>query len=153
VRIVLEAHDLPGRSCGPGPEHPDGHHNIHVGLQRRNRPDDLDGVTPGDAASARWVLECEAKQTPDGVDLTGPFIQGRRGNRFIYLSWGTVDDDGFHMSRRAKLVLNGVPAEVLAEAVETGGLQARVGLSDHKGNPACADVRRSGIEWTAFGDR
>jgi Family of unknown function (DUF5990) len=150
VRIVIEAHDLPGRSCGPSPERPDGHHNIHVGVQRRNRPDELDGLTPGDAPSARWVLECKAMPTATGVDITGPFVQGRPGNRFIYLSWGTVDEDGFRMFRRAKLALNHVPSDVLALGVETGGLVARLGLTDRNGNPACADVRRSGIEWSAL---
>jgi Family of unknown function (DUF5990) len=148
VQIVIEARDLPGRSCGPSPERPNGHHNVHVGVQRRNRPDDLDGLTPGDAPAARWVLECKATQTTAGLDLTGPFIQGRPGNRFIYLSWGTVDDEGFRMFRRAKLVLDQIPPQVLERAVKHGRLVARLGLTDQRGNPACAD-QRSGIEWAA----
>lgn len=148
VRIVIQGHDLPGRSCGPSPDRPGGHHNVHVGVQRRNRPSELHGLTPGDAPSVRWVLECAATPTDNGLDVTGPFIQGRRGNRFIYLSWGTVDDHGFHMFRRAKLALNDIPSEVLALAVDTGGLLARLGLTDRNGNPASAD-QRSAIEWTA----
>src|SRR5437764_9638594 len=63
VQIVIEARDLPGHSCGPSPERPNGHHNVHVGVQRRNRPDELDGLTPGDAPAARWVLDCKATET------------------------------------------------------------------------------------------
>ena len=148
MRIVIDAHDLPGRSCGPSPDRPDGYHNVHVGVQRRNRPGVLEGLTPGDASSATWVLECNAKQTDDGFDVTGPFVQGRPGGRFIYLSWGTVDDEGFTMFRRGKLKLEAVPVDLLARAVDAGELVARVGLTDHKGNPACADLRKSGVEWS-----
>ena len=31
--IRIEGTDLPGRACGPGPDFPDGHHNIHVAAQ------------------------------------------------------------------------------------------------------------------------
>jgi hypothetical protein len=122
---------------------------VHVAVQRRNRPDELEGLTPGDAPTARWVLDCRAKKTADGFDLTGPCIQGRPGGRFIYLSWGTVDDGGFRMFRRAKLALDAVPADVLTRAAGAGELVARLGLTDRNGNPACADVPRSGIAWSA----
>jgi hypothetical protein len=60
-----------------------------------------------------------------------------------------VDDAGFQMFRRAKLALDAVPSDVLARAVETGELLARVGFTDQKGHPACADLRTRGIEWSA----
>src|SRR5438034_3940263 len=90
VRIRIEASDLPGISCGPSPDSPEGYRNIHVGVQRRQRRDELLGLVPGDATSAAWSLDCIAVQSPSGVDLKGPYIQGPPGGRFIYLSWGTV---------------------------------------------------------------
>src|SRR6266516_4064914 len=109
VQIRIEASDFPGSSCGPSPDSPEGHRNIHVGVQRRNRPDELLGLVRGDASSATWTVDCTAGQSPAGLDLKGPYIQGSPGARFIYLSWGTVDEaSSFKLFRRAKLWLDSV---------------------------------------------
>jgi hypothetical protein len=146
VQIRLEAFDLPGSSCGPSPDSPGGYHNIHVGVQRRGRRDELLGLVSGDAPSAGWSLDC----TVSGADVRGPYIQGPPGGRFIYLSWGTVDgDNAFRLFRRAKVWLDAVPGDVLDEAVKHGMLVGRLGLTDAKGNPTCAAVRPPLIEWSA----
>ena len=86
---------------------------------------------------------------PAGFDLKDLYIQGRPGARFIYLSWGSVNDaNEFRLLRRAKLCLDGVPAEVLTRAVAQELLVGRLGLTDHKGNPLCAAVRPPLITWT-----
>jgi hypothetical protein len=150
VEIRIEAADLPGRHCGPGPDFPDGHHNVHVGVQRRARRDELLGLTPGDAPSAAWALEATATPGPEGTDLKGPYIQGPPGGRFIYLSWVVVgDDESATLFRRAKLWLTAVPADVLDDAVRLGRLTGRLGLTDDKGWPRCAAVRPPVIEWSA----
>jgi hypothetical protein len=150
VQIRIEASDLPGRSCSPSLDRPGGHSNIHAGVQRRNRPDELLDLVPGDAPSATWTLDCKATASSTGVDLTGPYIQGRPGGRFIYLSWGTIDEaHGFKMFRRAKLQLDAVPPAILDTAVDCGLLVGRLGLTDPKGNPLCAAVRPPGIDWSA----
>ena len=150
VRIRIEASDLPGRSCGPSPDAPGGYHNVHVGIQRRGRPDDLLGLVPGDAPAASWTLECVAVRSSARIDFAGPYVQGPPGARFIYLSWGTVDDAGtFRLFRRAKLWLDAIPRDVLDAALERGALLGRLGLTDPKGNPLCAAVRPPTIEWSA----
>ena len=55
--IRIEAHDLPGRSCGPSPERPEGHHGIEVGVQRKDRPGELMGQVRADVESVTWELE------------------------------------------------------------------------------------------------
>ena len=151
MRIRIEGRNLPGSSCGPSPERPQGHANIHVAVQRRNKPSDLFGLVRGDAPAATWDLECKAGPNQDGdVEFTGPYIQGGPGRRFIYLSWGVVEDDGtFTMFRRAKLMLHTVPPDVARRAVDSGVLVGVLGLTDDKGNPLCAGVQPSAIEWTA----
>ncbi len=151
MQIRIEGAALPGASCGPSPQRPGGHHGIHVAVQRRGKPGELLGLTPGDAPAVSWTLEAVMTPSPDGVaDLKGPYIQGPPGGRFIYLNWGTVDRPGeFTMFRRAKLWLNAVPPEVLGEAVESGALVGRLGLTDAKGGPLCASVRPPLIEWSA----
>ena len=148
--VRIEGHELPGRFCGPGPDYPDGHHNVHVAVQRRAKPAELLGLTPGDARTATWALECSAAEVPNGDDIKGPFVQGPAGARFIYLSWGVVDEQGgFTMFRRAKLWLDGIPPDVLSRAVSTGVLVGRLGLTDERGHPRCASVRPPVIEWSA----
>ncbi|WP_326697380.1 DUF5990 family protein [Streptomyces sp. NBC_01754] len=149
MQIHIEATDLPGRTCAPGPDSP-GHEHVHVGVQRKDSPGELFGLHPGDAPSAAWTLECAAVTTPDGVEVSGPYIQNRLGGRFIYLSWGTVDETGlFSMFRRAKLMLADVAPDVLGAAVGTGRLTARLALSDGAGRPRCARVRPPDITWSA----
>jgi hypothetical protein len=95
-------------------------------------------------------VDCSADRSPTGVDLKGPYIQGSPGGRFIYLSWGTVDDaKTFTLFRRAKLWLDAVPPAVIDDAVDLGLLVGRLGLTDGKGNPLCAAVRPPLIEWSA----
>ena len=52
------------------------------------------------------------------------------------------------MFRRAKLMFDGVPPDVLRRSVENGMLIGRLGLTDEKGHPRCAAVRPPLIDWT-----
>lgn len=164
MRIRIEAADLPGSSCGPSPDVPGGYHGIMVGVQRRAKPAELIGLTPGDAPSAVWELDCVLTRTEAGTDLRGPFIQGPPGGRFVYLSWVSSDggsaaiklepSDGaggpaLTLFRRAKLWLDAVPADVTEAATERGTLIGRLRLTDKKGRPLCASVRPPLIEWRA----
>jgi hypothetical protein len=153
LRIRIEAVDLPGLTCPPRAP-ADGsiqtYRNVHVAVQRRSRRDELLDIQPGHAASATWTLQCTTTAAPAGTDVKGPYIQGRPGERFIYLSWGTVDEPGsFTMFRRAKLLLGAVPAQILDAAVQTGLLVGRLGLTDAHGCPLCARVIPPAIAWTA----
>jgi hypothetical protein len=151
MRIRIDAVDLPGLTC---PASVDGkvpaYGNIHVAVQRRDRPAELLEPQPGDAPSATWTLECTTSASPTGIEVKGPYVQARLGRRFIYLSWGTVDESGtFTMFRRAKLMLDVVPADVLAAAARDGLLVGRLGLTDAQGGPLCARVEPPHITWTA----
>ncbi|MDX2706991.1 DUF5990 family protein [Streptomyces sp. PA03-6a] len=143
MRLRIEARDLPGRGFGD-------HAGVHVAVQRRARSSELLDPRPGDAAAATWDLDCRVRETPDGVDVTGPYVQGGPGARFVYLSWGTLaGDGGFTMFRRAKLMLDGVGTGTLREAARSGMLVGRLGLTDARGGPLCASVRPPLISWSA----
>ena len=47
MHVRIEADDVPGAECGPGPDWPDGHPNVHVAVQRRNKPSELYGSREG----------------------------------------------------------------------------------------------------------
>ncbi|MBZ6136810.1 monooxygenase [Streptomyces olivaceus] len=150
MHIRIDAVDLPGLVCPvPVGGRVSEYRNVHVAVQRRDRPGELLAPQPGDARSASWTLECTTSVSPDGIEVQGPYVQDRLGHRFVYLSWGTVDDAGtFTMFRRAKLMLDAVPADVLA-AARDGLLVGRLGLTDAQGGPLCARVRPPDITWTA----
>ncbi|MFF8729256.1 DUF5990 family protein [Streptomyces sp. NPDC015171] len=149
LRIRIEGAGLPGRTFVTAAARDGGvvtYDNVHVAVQRRNRPGELLDPQPGDAASARWTLPC----TTTGVDVTGPYVQGRPDERFVYLSWGSVDPSGaFTMFRRAKIMLGAVPADVLSAAAHGGLLTARLGLTDARGGPLCARVVPPAVTWGA----
>ncbi|MEV0639404.1 DUF5990 family protein [Streptomyces sp. NPDC050619] len=151
LRIRIDAVDLPGRTRpAPADGSTPAYGNIHVAVQRRDRPAELLDPQPGDAASATWTLECTASASETGTNVKGPYVQDRLGRRFIYLSWGTVDEAGvFSMFRRAKLMLDAVPAGVLDAAARDGLLVGRLGLTDACGGPLCARVEPPRITWTA----
>ncbi|MFW0789554.1 DUF5990 family protein [Gordonia sp. CPCC 205333] len=148
MQITIIGTDLPGLHCPPGDNFP-GYRNVHVGVQRRGRADELLGVQPADAASSIWTLHCKVTGT-DIADLLGPHIQGPPGGRFIYLNWGSLSSDGgFEMFRRAKLMLSDIAPGVFADALRSQRLTAKLALTDPSGQPLCARVKPDRITWTA----
>ena len=144
--VVIEGYDLPGRSCSPH-NAGQGYANVHVGVQRKREVVDL---FPGDAPAAEWSFEVTVRPLPDGsVDFGGPYVHGKRGERFLYLSWGVVDDAGFGMFRRAKLLFADAGDDVLAAAAAGADLRCRVRLTDGRGDPRCARVRPPDAVWSA----
>jgi Family of unknown function (DUF5990) len=146
VNLVIVGTQLPGRTfCEPdGTPLPD----VRVGLQVRSQPE---GLVAGDADEGRWHLEVKTVVDPKGqLDFRGPAVHGKRGERFIYLTWGNVAADGhFHMFRRAKLMLNRVdPQLVRTAAASDTPLVATVQLTDERGGPRCARVDPPAITWT-----
>ena len=145
MRIVVIGTDLPGRTfCDPDGTPLD---NVHVGVQVGTEPERL---VRGDASEARWELDIRSVVDVEGaLDYRGPAVHGKRGERFVYLAWGNVDDTGaFHMFRRAKLMLNRVDPDVMRDASKYGSLTAHVRLSDDRGAPRCARVDPPAISWT-----
>lgn len=115
------------------------------------RGDSLSELVRGDAPAACWQIEVTARVGTDGdIDFGGPFVKGKRGERFVYLSWGTVADDGtFTLFRAAKLWLSNVERSVIEEAMLPGRrLVGSLGLTDRKGYPLCASVRPPTIAWS-----
>ncbi|MGH8861496.1 MAG: DUF5990 family protein [Jatrophihabitantaceae bacterium] len=130
MRVVINGHKLPGRDCG-------GYRDVHVGLQVGSRPD---GLVPGDAAAARWEADVRVVGNDDERDFRGPAVHGKRGERFLYLTWGEYDGREFAMFRRAKVMLADVPS---ADVVV-----ADVDLTDGSGMPCCARLHTPVIRWS-----
>ena len=134
MQLVVRGHDLPGASYA-------GHARIGVALQVGSEPQ---GVVVGDAAAARWTTDV---RRVDG-DFRGRAVHGRRGERFVYLTWGDLAGGGFEMFRRAKLMLDRIDAAVLEAADAAGLLVADVRLTDEQGGPRCARVDPPAVQWS-----
>ena len=132
MRLTIDGHHLPGASCGT-------YQDVHVGLQLRKDPAEL---VRADASSVRWEVNIEVLNGAEGVDFRGPAVQGRHGERFLYLTWGEGSGASFTMFRRAKLMLADVP-DPHASAVT-----ARVHLTDGAGMPRCARLTPPALEWS-----
>jgi len=140
LAVRLVGRQLPGLRCGP-------YESIHAGIQRGREVVDL---VPGNAAEAVFAFTVDVVTGSDGaIDCRGPFVQGRRGERFVYLSWGELKDGSpFAMFRRAKLHLSCLDASQLAQAATAGAtLLATLALTDARGGPLCASVRPPQISW------
>ena len=130
--LQIQGHHLPGRVWQAGDEH---HPNVHVGVQVGKEPTDL---VRGDARTSKWTIPIDVVTRDGGLDFRGPAVQGRRGDRFVYLTWGDVSEDGtFTMFRRAKLML----ADLESFVADAHTVIARVDLTDARGGPQCARLK------------
>ena len=144
MRIRIEGDDLPGRRGGAEADALR-RGNVHVGVQRRAEVVDR---FPADAGAVRWEFEVGSREVDGLLDVGGPWVHGRPGARFLYLSWGAVEEGGFAMFRRAKLMFGDVPTAVLRAAHDDAGvLVGRLGLTGPDGGPRCARVRPPDIVW------
>jgi hypothetical protein len=152
VRLRIVGRELPGRSF-----HDVGYSdcrwdNVHVGVQRKREVIDL---VPGDADQAVFDLDITVRPGRDGrPDHGGPVVHGRPNERFVYLSWGAVGDDGsFEMFRRIKLWLRGLDPELLDAATQEGRrLQVELSLTDCRGGPRCGGIKPDAVSWSAVED-
>jgi hypothetical protein len=149
ITFRIQGHTLPGRRCVglPGIAKPV-YEGVHVGVQRQKEVVEL---VPGDAAEASWTFPIDVVPgRTGGLDFRGLWVHGKAGERFLYLSWGEVDDLGhFFGFRRAKLWLTTIGEEMLQEALASeAAIEGRLPLTDGKGGPICASVRPPVISWS-----
>jgi Family of unknown function (DUF5990) len=145
VRIQIEGRDLPATRGGPKADALR-LANVHVGVQRDK--DVVDRI-PAWADQATWQFEITSREVDELLDVGGPWVHGRPGARFLYLSWGNVTGSMFEGFRRAKLMFTDIPTELLRAAHEGEGvLTAELGLTDATGGPLCARVRPPAITWS-----
>jgi Family of unknown function (DUF5990) len=140
LAVVIEGVSLPGASFGP-------YHHVRAGM---GADPHTQALVAGDAKSATWRFEIVAKRSPDGgFDAAGSYVNGRRGERFLYINWiGTLPDGRVVGFRRAKLPLRDAPIEDVVALGPAAELVGRIRLTDRKGGPACATIHSPDLEWS-----
>ncbi len=111
-------------------------------------------VKPTSSTKSRVCFDFTLDVVPDasvaGFRLGGAAVQGRLGERFVYLCIGAyagqVDTP---IGRRAKVRLEGITRKLIAasKAKRSGTLEVQFAGTDSKGGPACATVPLLGKGW------
>jgi hypothetical protein len=146
VVVQVDGRNLPGITCNPGPN-TSLYENIHVGIGPRGLPHEL---FRADALSTTWRVDVRVVPMADGsLDYRGAMVSGKRGDRYIYVNWGTVEPSGeFRLMRRAKVDLSALDSRVVRQALdESAELHCTLDLTDAKGNPTCARFRPAEASW------
>ena len=107
-----------------------------------------DLVPPVRSTSRELVFDFSVRvrdDRPDGhPNFLGPFAQGPRDARFVYINSGTyAGQTDTRWSRRAKIPLAGI-TWLLIDKAGDGILEARIPGTGSDGGPTCATVRNFG---------
>jgi hypothetical protein len=105
---------------------------VDFGLQQ-GRGSDYETVQVQRSGGADLIFECSVILKP-GPDFSGPFVQGPKGGRFLYLDIGTLAGQRDSCwTRRLKIPLTGIGGE--------GVFETRVPGTGRDGGPSCATVK------------
>lgn len=131
--------------CGQLP--PVGADALHLGIQRDN---EIIETAPVGSRHIVFTPSLRARRNQDGsVNFLGPFAQGPKGERFIYLNWVTVPA-GVPASQigRIKLHLSHLKWSTVEKYAQANKpIRVKLALTNAKGRPVMASVRAEAAEW------
>lgn len=107
-----------------------------------------DLVPPSRSTPKELVFDLTVRvRDEDQPNFLGPFAQGPRGARFVYVNSGTcAGQTNTPWSRRAKVDLSGITWPLIKRAKGVP-LEARFAGTGRDGGPACATVPLLGGGW------
>jgi hypothetical protein len=97
-----------------------------------------------------FTVEVVEDSSAAGFRLRGPAVQGRPGERFVYLRIGAYAGQvGAAAGWRAKIGLEGISRKLVAAVKKMGSgvLEVQFAGTGPKGGPACATVPLLGEGW------
>lgn len=143
--LEIEGVNGPGRSCNPAPEHGP-YEDVQVGVGRFTDPT---GVVPGDIQAVEWRLPVRVVWRDGKPDFHGPQVDGKRGDRHIYMNWFNREAGGqLRLFRRGKVMLEDIDPTLVKQSEQGGtALRCTVHLTNDKGLPTTARL------WAAHLDR
>lgn len=140
ITLLIRCQELPGTECA-------GKTAARLGIQKgavviEDVPADVEGVTFTVPIGIR-------RASPTSVpDYSGPFVQGKKGERFLYLNWGERNGQEWEGFGRVKLSLSPLTGAVVDKALQTGEpVRVTITMTDAKGKPVFATVREEYLQW------
>ena len=115
--------------------------SVMFALQRGK--DELVDKTLSSGADLAFSFVVNYVLADDQPDFRGPFVQGPRGGRFVYINSGELADQASSpWRRRAKIPLGGIQSRLLAECASTPSLilSAHIAGRSKDGGPPAASV-------------
>jgi hypothetical protein len=150
--MILEINGMngPGRSCNPAPDHGP-YEDVLVGLGRFTDPI---GVVPGDTQAVEWRVQVRVVRRDGMSDFHGPQVDGKRGDRHIYLNWFNREADGqLKLFRRGKIMLEGIDPRLVEQSEQrSAALRCTVNLTNEKGLPSTARFWAPNLDWRLGGN-
>ena len=140
VSIKVSATGMPSDWCRL-------HGITHLGISHRSEVLD---VASTQEHGAQFRASVDVIDTPTGWDFRGPYVFGKRGERFLYLNWGSRTAHGWITGDGGRIKLQlGFISQVDLEASLTGRtLMSELILSNEAGRPICATVKAPAMVWT-----
>ena len=144
LTIEVVCRNLPGIRFED--QHPGGiaYEPVHLGIQKG---EEVIEAVPGNRKQAIFRPTFKIGKQPDGSpNFLGPFAKGTPQQRFFYLSWGVMHEDGsFKMFRRAKIQLNHLTWEQISGKrpvkLIIGSMVGR------DGGPVCGSLKANQLNW------
>lgn len=143
--VEIRGTNPPGRRCNPSTEHGP-YDDVNVGLGRYTDPV---GLVPGDTEDAVWRIVVRVARRQGELDYRGPQVDGKRGNRHIYINWLNREIGGeLRLFRRGKIMLDGLDPDLIDRAESTdAALTCSVSLTNDKGHPTTRAFRPHELDW------
>lgn len=120
--------------------------HIYLAVQKKK---ELVFDTDGRSTVIEFTLLIEVKQEKDGSpNFLGPYVHGKKGDRFLYLVWYNKIGRLKETFRRAKIKLAPLTWVTVLSAIKTGQpIVAAINLTDAKGHPVCASLKAANLTW------
>lgn len=116
------------------------HEPIFLGIQKGR---EVVAVVPASQGRAVFHPKFRVTTVDSQPNFLGPYAQGKREERFFYLSWGTKLSDGqFEMFRRLKVHLSHLSLARIRKAAKPGGsIRVTLDMTDACGGALCGSAR------------
>jgi hypothetical protein len=117
---------------------------VWFGIQRGRSGADPRALSDGSDLSFEIPIRLKEGKVEGSTDFSGEYVQGRPGERFVYISIGKhAGDTHSCWDRRAKIYLHGIPGELSMQAVgrDDRVLEAWIPGRARDGGPVCASVK------------
>ena len=144
LTIRLRCIDLPGNELKD-------RSNVRLGIQKGKDVIE-DVVVVGEVVAEEIVFTCFLRAERDSVtgkpNFLGAYAHGTPKERFVYLCWGERKEGTWDGFGRIKVQLKEIEWDAVEKSISTRNpIEATIKMTDKKGQPIYASVKKDNIRW------